>query len=54
MSDSSAYNLTGKIEILQNDALEIVYIYQLEEIIGHFDLSANPVLERVYLYSLLG
>ena len=40
MSDSSAYNLTGKIEILQNDALEIVYIYQLEEIIGHFDLSA--------------
>jgi hypothetical protein len=29
MSDGSAYNLTGKIEITQNDALESVYIYQL-------------------------
>ena len=54
MSDGSPYNLTGKIEITQNDALESVYIYQLEEIIGFFDLSANPVLERVYLQSLLG
>jgi len=54
MSDGSPYNLTGKIEITQNDALESVYIYQLEEIIGLFDLSANPVLERVYLQSLLG